>query len=379
MFVCPKGHQSQAGDYCDECGAAITAKRSNSSEGTAIPSSTPPTALSGVSGSGTPCPECDTPQAGRFCEVCGYDFVIAKLGGRTVPPAGAGPSPATAAGTGHAGASTSAAPTLTGAGSNPDIAADIAAASPNPDSAPGALSGAAGNAAPGSGPGSDNATGGGLDQHSATGTHADHAPMGAVADGSGGRRPAAGGTGWVLDGNGAGSSGSSAGGAPGGGTDSHERGVAVPDAGPLPRRTPPDAGASTSWVLVVDADIAFHARMQAQAEPDAEQIEFPAFVPPRRFVLTGTRALIGRQSRSRGIAPEIDLSGPPADSAVSHAHALLLAGPEGSWAVVDLESANGTYINNDPDPIPANAPCQLESGDRIHVGAWTTITLGHPS
>jgi hypothetical protein len=151
----------------------------------------------------------------------------------------------------------------------------------------------------------------------------------------------------------------------------------LPD--PLPRRTPADANGTLGWVLVVNADAAYHARMQAQAEPDAEPIALPAFVPPRRFTLSGGQALIGRRSRSRGIEPEIDLSGPPADSAVSHAHALLLAGPDGSWAVVDLESANGTYINDDPDPIPPNAPCQLADGDRIHVGAWTTITLGHPS
>jgi pSer/pThr/pTyr-binding forkhead associated (FHA) protein len=148
----------------------------------------------------------------------------------------------------------------------------------------------------------------------------------------------------------------------------------VPDPARLPQRTPANAG----WVLVVDADVDYHARMQAQAEPDAEPISFPPFVPPRRFALSGTRVLIGRRSRSRGIEPEIDLSGPPSDSAVSHAHALLLAGPDGSWAVVDLESANGTYVNDGVDPIPPNAPCQLLDGDRIHVGAWTTITLGHP-
>jgi pSer/pThr/pTyr-binding forkhead associated (FHA) protein len=115
--------------------------------------------------------------------------------------------------------------------------------------------------------------------------------------------------------------------------------------------------------------------MQAQREPDTEAIAFPAFCPERRFTLSGAQALIGRPSRSRGILPEIDLSGPPADPAVSHAHALFLAQPDGGWAIVDLESANGTYVNDSPDPIAPNTPTPITGGDRVHLGAWTTITL----
>ncbi len=43
--------------------------------------------------------------------------------------------------------------------------------------------------------------------------------------------------------------------------------------------------------------------------------------------------------------------------------------------MVDLDSANGTYLNDSPDPLPANQPTSLAAGDRIHVGAWTTLTL----
>ena len=119
-------------------------------------------------------------------------------------------------------------------------------------------------------------------------------------------------------------------------------------------------------MLVVDADADYHARMQAQAEPDAEPIDLPQYVPPRRFVLNGTRVLIGRRSRSRGIEPEIDLSGPQADSAVSHAHALLLAGPDGAWAVVDLESANGTYVNG--NRLTTGVPIAVQGGDVLKFG-----------
>jgi pSer/pThr/pTyr-binding forkhead associated (FHA) protein len=145
--------------------------------------------------------------------------------------------------------------------------------------------------------------------------------------------------------------------------------------GPLPTRPPVTPG----WSAAVDADAEYHARMQAQAEPGTDPIPLPPFVPPRRFPLDSTQALVGRRSRSRGIEPDIDLSGPPADPAVSHAHALLMAQPDGTWAVVDLDSANGTFINDENDPIPPNTPRPLNIGDRVHLGAFTTITLQHTS
>jgi hypothetical protein len=95
MHVCPKGHQSQAGDYCDECGAPISGQRSTSGTGTvggtlgssgaATPAAAAPPGL--------PCPDCGSPQSGRFCEVCGFDFLMVKLGGT---PAAA-PAPLVAA------------------------------------------------------------------------------------------------------------------------------------------------------------------------------------------------------------------------------------------------------------------------------------------
>jgi pSer/pThr/pTyr-binding forkhead associated (FHA) protein len=73
--------------------------------------------------------------------------------------------------------------------------------------------------------------------------------------------------------------------------------------------------------------------------------------------------------------PEIDLSAPPEDPGVSHLHAVLLAQPDGTWNLVDPGSTNGTTVNGGTEPIPVNAPLPMADGDRIHVGAWTTITL----
>jgi predicted component of type VI protein secretion system len=127
--------------------------------------------------------------------------------------------------------------------------------------------------------------------------------------------------------------------------------------------------------VVVSADRAYHDRITTAAPPDAQAVAFPAFCPDRRFALDGKQLLVGRRSRSRGIEPDIDLTGPPEDAGVSHAHALLVATPEGGWSVVDLDSANGTYLNEGTDPIEANTPVPLSSGDRIHLGAWTTLTV----
>jgi predicted component of type VI protein secretion system len=126
--------------------------------------------------------------------------------------------------------------------------------------------------------------------------------------------------------------------------------------------------------VVVAADRDYYDRMRAAAIPGAPEIPFPAFYPERRFPLAASQLLIGRRSRKRGIEPDIDLTGPPEDAAVSHTHAVLVPGTDG-WSVVDLDSANGTYLNGSEDQIEPNTPVPLRNGDRIHVGAWTTLTV----
>ncbi len=84
---------------------------------------------------------------------------------------------------------------------------------------------------------------------------------------------------------------------------------------------------------------------------------------------------MGRASNSRGIQPEVDLTGAPEDSAVSHLHCILIEQPDGAYSVVDPGSTNGTTVNDDPTPLMANLAVALADGDRIHLGAWTTITV----
>lgn len=136
----------------------------------------------------------------------------------------------------------------------------------------------------------------------------------------------------------------------------------------------PVVAEAVSWHVTVEADRAYFERVVAAGGPDAGAMAFPEFCPPRRFGLAGRQVSIGRRSRSRGIFPGIDLVGPPEDPGVSHHHAVLVASGDG-WAVVDLDSTNGTTVNEDDTPLRPHRPHPLEPGDRVHVGAWTTITL----
>jgi FHA domain len=127
------------------------------------------------------------------------------------------------------------------------------------------------------------------------------------------------------------------------------------------------------WTIVVTADRAYYDSVQDEGGPDAAAIGFPAYCPERRFRLAGTEVRVGRRSESRGIHPEIDLTGPPADPGVSRLHVVLVGAPDGTWSVVDPGSANGTLVNG--DELPAGEAVRLRDGDVIHLGAWTALTV----
>jgi hypothetical protein len=138
---------------------------------------------------------------------------------------------------------------------------------------------------------------------------------------------------------------------------------------PAPSEAIDDETATASWQAVVEADREYFERVAA------DEIDFPCHYQARRFVLKQAEIGIGRQSPARGTQPQIDLSGAPEDPAISHLHAILLRQKDGSYALIDPGSSNGTTLNNDPKPIAANAPVPLADGDRVHLGAWTTLTI----
>jgi hypothetical protein len=129
--------------------------------------------------------------------------------------------------------------------------------------------------------------------------------------------------------------------------------------------------AASGWVAVVEADEAFFRSNQADSPTP---IAFPKDLAAREVDLSGDEVEIGRRRDDRGHFPGIDLGGAVEDPAVSHRHAVLRRAADG-WVVVDVGSTNGTWLNDGPEPVKQGTPVPLRDGDRIHLGAFTTITV----
>jgi len=147
----------------------------------------------------------------------------------------------------------------------------------------------------------------------------------------------------------------------------------TPTASPPASATPvPPLSPASVWSVVVAADRTYYDETEADSGPDGSGIPFPAYCPERRFQLAGQQMQIGRRSPSRGLEPEIDLTGPPTDPGISRLHAVLMATADG-WVVLDPGSSNGTQLNGTELITGVQAP--LHDGDRITLGAWTAITV----
>jgi hypothetical protein len=136
---------------------------------------------------------------------------------------------------------------------------------------------------------------------------------------------------------------------------------------------PSDAPPQTCWTAVITASRSYYEAVLAGGGLSARDVPFPDDYPERRIPLTGSQLRVGRRSVSREVTPEIDLTGPPADPAISRLHAVLVSQPDGSWAVVDPGSENGTSVNGAEVPVGDLVP--LHNGDCVCVGAWTAITI----
>jgi hypothetical protein len=151
-------------------------------------------------------------------------------------------------------------------------------------------------------------------------------------------------------------------GAPRSGDDRYCEGCGYDFLGPPP--------APATWEAIVTADRAQFERLAVTG------VSFPAGYVERRFALADGENRIGR---SRGHpdekAPEIDLATAPVDPGISRLHAMVERRADGAIVVRDLGSTNGTTVNDDPAPIAPQTAIPVADGDRIRVGAWTTITL----
>jgi hypothetical protein len=142
----------------------------------------------------------------------------------------------------------------------------------------------------------------------------------------------------------------------------------LPSAPPKPAAAP-SAGSpavATGWTVIVEADRGYFDKNQAEG---GVALTFPDGQAPHEVSLTKDEVLVGRG----GIA-DVDLN--HIDPGVSHRHLRLLRHPDGDgWDVVDDDSANGTWIDDRPDPIERGAAMPVGDGSSIHIGAFTTMTL----
>ncbi|MFR9796202.1 FHA domain-containing protein [Streptomyces sp. MS06] len=145
--------------------------------------------------------------------------------------------------------------------------------------------------------------------------------------------------------------------------------------GPPGQGFPQQQGQPTTWSATIGPDREYFMAMMQRSGPEAAGLNLPAYSPEQQRALTGNQLTIGRRRHSTGETPDIDLSVPPEDPGVSHQHAVLVQQPDGTWAVVDQNSTNGTTVNGGEEPIQPFVPVPLRDGDRVHVGAWTTITV----
>ncbi|WP_340539496.1 FHA domain-containing protein [Nocardioides sp. GXZ039] len=142
---------------------------------------------------------------------------------------------------------------------------------------------------------------------------------------------------------------------------------AVPPVEPAPAN--PSPAPAEQWVAEVWIDPDWYAAQQSD-DP------LPSPGVPAVIALGHTSVLIGRASRSRGIAPDLDLG---TDTGISRRHAQLTT--DGTrWFVEDLGSSNGTYVGGalgavPTTPIPPGQKVEIRPDERVYLGAWTRIVL----
>ena len=131
--------------------------------------------------------------------------------------------------------------------------------------------------------------------------------------------------------------------------------------GPGPEQDFADDAADISgqWELTAGVDLSLRG-------PDDPM---PTDLRERIFPVEQDRLVIGRRINGRDPQPEIALD----DPGVSRRHAQIKRQPDGSLALLDLGSTNGTKING--IAIEPNILVPVKNGDRITLGCWTHITV----
>jgi hypothetical protein len=117
----------------------------------------------------------------------------------------------------------------------------------------------------------------------------------------------------------------------------------------------------TKW----DAIIAVDASLDVDPDPELT----PPAEPERRIPLDKEENLVGRRDDKQNIMPDVR----PHDPSVSRRHAMLLIQPDGSLAILDLDSANGTFVNG--AQVVPGIPRAFDVGDVVTMGRWTRLRV----
>ena len=86
----------------------------------------------------------------------------------------------------------------------------------------------------------------------------------------------------------------------------------------------------------------------------------------KEFPLTADESLVGRWDADGGIFPDVDLDQDDPEAKVSRRHARIHWLNQ-QYAIEDLGSTNGTFVNRGPRLLPGNKQA-LKNGDEIIVG-----------
>ncbi|MDP4089704.1 MAG: FHA domain-containing protein [Bacillota bacterium] len=113
-------------------------------------------------------------------------------------------------------------------------------------------------------------------------------------------------------------------------------------------------------VISVDKEKAVNCGIETSIKPD---------VTDRVFPLDLDENLVGRRSANRGIYPEMEVN----DPGVSHRHLKFIKQPDGNFGVLELQSANGTELNN--MPLEPGIITTVKAGDELSIGIWTKLKL----
>jgi hypothetical protein len=116
------------------------------------------------------------------------------------------------------------------------------------------------------------------------------------------------------------------------------------------------------WDVIITVDPSLY------RNPDPAQ-PCPVQAPERTFPLDMDENLVGRRSEKKDIHPEIMI----ADPGISRRHLSLRRREDGGFLAIELDSTNGTHLNE--APLEAGIPTPLRDGDQLTLGCWTRLTI----